>query len=298
MRSDKGSRSVKHLLCVSAALLLLVIFLDPPSPVSGTGESALPSCVHVVESGALVYANGTAVNPDNTKVQINQPCDKSLATPPTTNGWVEDGNWYSSAAVYTDWAYWVVPSGTPQGCFWIGSTLIYMFNALENTYSGNDIIQPVLQFGWNSAISGGCNWMIAAWFGANGNYVHSSYINVNPGDTIYGYMNYVGYWQGSNFWWYVQISDVTTSQTTYFLVQNPLYTYQHWAFGGALEAYNINNCNQYPSGSSGSTSFTGQSLYNGNGQQLTPSWTKTINPVSPSCSFSVGYSASYVTLGY
>lgn len=268
-----------------------------PTP---AGYAAAP-CVLDVGNGANVHSSGNDLIIDmanHTRLDLPIPCPYpsygGQAGPnPITNGWVEDADWQSSNWIQTSWAYWNVPNSPT-----CASQTLFFFNALEpSTSNPNAIIQPVLQWG-SSGAGGGCYWGIASWWGDYGYFIHSSLVQVNQNDQIFGYMHYVGNTQYGCCWWYVQASDTTSGVSSYLNFQDAGITFYYWAFGGALEAYNLSSCDQYPSGSSGQTSFTSITLYDGNNHQLTPSWNRPVNSVTPQCSFTVTASTSSVTLTY
>jgi hypothetical protein len=104
------------------------------------------------------------------------------------------------------WADWTNATGTPVSSFlttWVvppppvtqSGQLIYLFNALEDQ-AGDNILQPVLQWG-ESGAGGGNDWGVASW------YVDSSHhafctpvIPVNPGDTLIGELTLVSQGDG------------------------------------------------------------------------------------------------------
>ena len=150
-------------------------------------------------------------------------------------------------------------------------------------------------------LAAGATGGIASWWGVGGTFIHSSLITVNQADQIYGYMHYVGDTQNGCCWEYVQASDTTTGVSSYLSFQDATYTFYYWSFGGALEVYNMLDCNDYPLGVSGSnlgyTSFTSITLYGNN--KLSPSWSTYVNSqITPQCGFGVTSSTSIINLFY
>jgi hypothetical protein len=80
----------------------------------------------------------------------------------------------------TNWAV-PQPPATSSG------QLIYLFNALEDA-SGDDILQPVLQWGVSGA-GGGSYWSVASWYvDSSGHAFCTPATQVNPGDQLIGLM--------------------------------------------------------------------------------------------------------------
>ncbi len=175
---------------------------------------------------------------------------------PTFNGWAEDASYHNSDSGNTTIfeGFWDVPSAPlEQG---VPLQMIFYFTALGN---GNDILQPVLEWGQ----AGRNYWDISSWYviggGSSG---HSTPYRVNVGDSLYGYIQLQ---TGQPTHWFVYTYDITTSTAT------SIYAYTTHTFDWnyvTLETYNVNNCRQFPGGND----FTPLRLAG-----RTPSWTSWIN---------------------
>lgn len=223
---------------------------------------------------------GQRIGADGSHPQTNQ------SYPPTVNGWVADA--YNPVSGVINWmsVKWTVPSSPTNQ----GSQIVYFFPGIKhNTTMPDNIIQPVL--GWNQ-LSFTNQWSVAAWSCCKGgNNLHSSAVGVSTGDIISGYMH-----PDSSTEWYIGINKWVTDHcvllTYYDATVDETYDL---AFGGALEAYSISNCNQYPA--SGTIAF-GSIYMLVNGSPYVPFWTTEFFPVSPSCSIGMTTSSSSVTINY
>src|SRR5450432_107082 len=82
-------------------------------------------------------------------------------------------------------AYWEVPSKPAVAQY----ELLYYFPSFE---SNTEIVQPVLQYGYNGDF-GGLGWTIAGWYCWSSGCHHSPGLGgPNPGDTINGYIQMTG----------------------------------------------------------------------------------------------------------
>jgi hypothetical protein len=91
--------------------------------------------------------------------------------------------------------------------------------------------------------------------------------------------------------WTISTVDVTKgTRSDYTIVDIQNY---HDAVGGVVEVYNLTSCDQFPADG---VFFTGISLFNSSGQQVTPSWSHFLqSSPNPSCDFAVTSTASSVT---
>jgi len=126
---------------------------------------------------------------------------------------------------------WIVPNPPSQK----GNQIIYIFNALTTL---NDIVQPVLQWG-DSPAGGGDYWAICNWYVTrSGNAIFDTLIKVNSGTRLHGEINVIQQSNGlfsyrigfKGFNSFMRINDLP-------LINIPI---------EALEAYNIQSCNEYP----------------------------------------------------
>jgi len=214
----------------------------------------------VTPVGFVVNASQVVIVRDN-KTVVSAPLqDKNKplginpqSRTPTINSWIIDSYYnYFSAPLTFMYAEWRVPSSPPT----TGST-VFWFPGLQ---SNSHIIQPVLQWGPSSA-GGGNYWILANWWaGCQGcTFYVSNYIQVYPGDLIYGFMSLSG------TTWTIGSFDVTTNSGPNVLHVQDSDTY--WDSVITLEGYSINTCDQF----SGGVSFETIDLDAGL-TVLTPSW--------------------------
>jgi len=119
-------------------------------------------------------------------------------SPESDSGWT----------VYSDWANgtgnplsyfsssWEVPPAPASN----DGQLVYLFNGLQTSDTGDYILQPVLQWGYNSdEMDGGAYWVINNWFvvGETAT-VGSTFVKVTPGTVLQGIMTLTGQ-SGANF---------------------------------------------------------------------------------------------------
>jgi len=177
---------------------------------------------------------------------------------PTVNGWAEDAYYHNSDGGSTTLfeGIWNVPSAPLDQAS--PRQIIYYFTALGN---GNDILQPVLEWGQN-----GNFWDISSWYGIGGAYSHNLTLKrVNVGDSIYGYVQLQ---TGQPTHWFIWTYDTNLG------IASSIYAYTTHTFDWnyvTLEEYGVNNCRQFPGGND----FTYLHLAG-----RTPSWTSWINQTS------------------
>lgn len=217
----------------------------------------------------------------------------STSTPalePTISGYVEYGTATLGAMSYSH-AQWNVPAAPTNQ----GSQTVYFFPGFENLSGSTIIMQPVLA--WNQGGSGIAGWSGASWNASLGNSYHSAYIPVT-GSTISGDVGGSGCSTSTGVcsnWQIVTYDWGSGASTT--LNTNSGGRVMNWTFGGALEAYSVNSCDQFPGTS---VTFSAFYLDDITGAHIaTPSWTHNTAPsgTSPWCSYSMS-GGTNVTLGY
>ena len=132
---------------------------------------------------------------------------------------------------------WIVPSPPIER----SGQLLYLFISLMTIEEGRGhIVQPVLQWGTSPA-GGGQYWSVCNWYVTSDNlFFHDSLVQVNPGDTIEGSISLISNY--NNLYSYKSAFTLHSSERN-FLVENlPELLKPHIV----LEAYNVNNCNEYP----------------------------------------------------
>jgi len=157
-------------------------------------------------------------------------------------------------------AYMTVP---PNPSSQSGQTL-YFFPGLQDAQDVISILQPVL--GWDGY--GANNWTIASWncCKSGTTYVGNNVV-VKVGDLIYGTMVNTS---GQN--WTITATDETNTSLASATLKTKGYSQVFdWVFAGALEAYGVSSCSQFPS--SGPIKFTNVQAYVGGQVVSNPSWT-------------------------
>jgi hypothetical protein len=212
------------------------------------------TCVHQLADGDTVDDQGNILRA-NGELEVLAPCAyvdplqerkrlggvTQAVQPATDNGWTETAYWHAP----TDVGDFFSTGRVPYPPATQSSQLIYLFSALEDETEEN-IIQPVLQWGYNGAF-GGKYWGIASWYGGSywsGHYYASAYKAVKTGDFVAGAMegqpppdSCAG---GCNW----VTSTWTSTQQTVIEVHTPLAW--RYVFGGTIEVYGVNSCSEYP----------------------------------------------------
>jgi hypothetical protein len=249
-----------------------------------------PSCIielgndeRVRDDGKIERANGETRDVPRCDHPHYDKLGRAIAADapePTISGWVESGS--NSTLGPLNWisANWTVPAA-PQVP---GAQTLYYFPGLEPLDASSNtaaIMQPVLE--WNSGA-----WTIASWnCCVTGSVFHGPTGVVHSGDTLYGYV------QGNNCnssgvcsQWQVYTGDWTNgvssslNTTSYGNVMN-------WAFGGALEAYGVDTCTEYPS-TGGSVTFSNIQVRATSYLEVYPAWSPwVVSGVTPVCGYGV-----------
>jgi hypothetical protein len=191
---------------------------------------------------------------------------------PQVNGWIEAA-FQTSAPIDGMLGSFYVPNYPTNG-----GALIYLFPALEDE-AVTHILQPVLAY-WNGSYT------IAGWHvDSSNNAEHSTPVVVNPGDSLIatvGGHNCFPQSAGVCSNWSIGLYDQNTETDSSLGITNSVqYTI---AFGGALEAWGLDNCAQLPAGT-GERFHTIFSRFDANWQQ--PFWSGGVFDVSPICSYGV-----------
>ncbi len=213
-----------------------------------------------------------------------------LFEPPTVNSWVADVNSSSTGASSWISANWTVPHNPTS----VGSQVVYFFPGFEPLATGDTILQPVL--GWNH-INTGPGWTIASWNCCrNGNNLHSPLVSVSAGANLFGYVWGTGCNTQSGVCsnWQVLTSAANGGQTT--LNTASYGEVLDWDFAGALEAYNVNVCQEYPPDNG--ITFQNVTVRNASGATVQPSWSTQLLTVTPACSRSASFTNTSATINW
>ena len=202
------------------------------------------------------------------------------STTPTFSGYVETASTTALGNMSYLHAEWNVPAKpstkTPQ--------TVYFFPGFENTSGSTIIMQPVLA--WNQGGSGFSGWSEASWNCCSvGNTYHSSYAAVT-GSTVSGDVSGNGCSTSSGVCssWAITTYDYGSQRSVTFNT-NAGGRKMNWVFGGALEAYSISSCNQWPGTSVKYRNFY---LENVGNVRKYPSWSASGGASGlPSCGYGV-----------
>jgi len=151
------------------------------------------SFVHLIQPGDAIkkQANALRISKAATNVLIDVPAPavpaENLAG--DGGGWVTWSMWVnaSATAITSFETSWVVPPAPSSD----SGQLIYLFNALEDQ-AGDDIVQPVLQWGVSGA-GGGSYWGVASWYVDSSQHAFCTpLVQVNAGDQLTGVLTFDG----------------------------------------------------------------------------------------------------------
>jgi hypothetical protein len=271
-----------------------------------------PSCVASLSKGErilpdrrIAHADGSVEEepricnsahylPDGTRVAAgaeNQSA-RVAASQPEVDGWLENANVAAGSPTSSFGAliaWWQVP---PQPRADDGQVLFF-FPGLEDINQTQSILQPVLA--WSNG-----QWSIASWNCClSGIVVVSPAVNVSPGDLIYGSItNTCGKGTLMCSTWNVLSVDVSTGRSTTLSDTPSDGQVFNWAFGGVLEPYFVNNCDDFPR--DGRIRFENITLFDQNLQRVRdPAWSQVYNStVTPQCGYGTRATPSLVTLYY
>jgi hypothetical protein len=265
-----------------------------------------PSCVVHLKDGEKLLGTGLTVeHTDGTTTQV-PPCEYprytsrgeiifsgSSTEPPTiTHSWVEYSGATTSSSYGEIYATWNVP---PTPISSDGQT-IFLFPGLEDYNDVVSIIQPVV--GWNGDFKNA--WGIASWNCCpSGTTDESSPIRVNVGDLIAGTVKSTcsaGTLSCSK--WNITTQDVSLNKTTTLSNTPSEGQTFNWAFAGALEVYNVVQCNDYPPNGAETFNVT---LYNDEFQTISnPGWAvpDVWGGLTPQCSYGGSATATQTTLDF
>lgn len=268
-----------------------------------------PSCVHEIESGAHVQANGDIRRANGAlskqgicayphysqsgrrieatagQAALGDVEAEAIGAQSISWGWIAYSGTNSSATPAIGYlsASWKVPTAPSTK----GSQTVYYFPGAQRT----TIIQPVL--GWN-ALSDNA-WTLSSWnCCTNGQTNYSKFVSARAGDTISGVMTGTQCSGNTCQQWAITTKDVTTGAST-TLNTKPAQAY-NWVFGGVMEVYSINSCSQYPA--SGNIAFTNVKVATTAGQAFSPTFYPTTASVTPACSYGVNATPTATTLSW
>ncbi len=218
--------------------------MTPVGPMNASDVHAIPNGI-VVDDDAIIAEEGKKL----------LPIYDTSTNPPGIGAWNEDAYWDSTTAVTSFTGLWTVPSAPTAS--YSGEQVVYLFPAIQDARPANQIVQPVLQYGFDGSI-GGSYWLLSAWNCVGTTCSHSmNTVQTTAGHTIQGSMTKSG-----NIW--------TTTATDQNLGQSATMqsstTVDYHETDVALESANLPlQCSYLP----GNTEFTSLTVNNGG---LTPNW--------------------------
>jgi len=269
-----------------------------------------PSCVQSLAVGERLLADGRVQHADGMAEEHAAVCGyphyapngmprrpvgaaKSNAVPstvgaPQQNGWVEYTNVVSNSAYGAMKATWTVPPApnVDEG------QLLYFFPGLEDVSVGESILQPVMS--WYQG-----QWQMASWNCCiNGVTTNSPQINVKPGDSIYGSITSTcAPGVASCPTWTVLSLDLSTGFSTILGGAPSEGQVFNWGFGGVMEVYYVNGCEDYPPDSK--LNLSSIQLFDQNFRPVeNPAWTVGVGYTPPDCGYKVLENPSQTTLYY
>jgi len=270
-------------------LLLLSLSLALATPTRWVrtpgGKYIWHECVIEVPSGSHVedFEGGDIlVHFPNATTKAFPRCTRHYAPKRMTTRAVDVSGWQvwsqfnnPTNATFTSMTnYFTVPKAPSK---WGLAGILYIFPGLQNddwvplkghendAPPGFDIIQPVLQYGGDSANGGGEWWEVANWYVTlDDSALWTTATKVNDGDLIYGDMHMV-----NSTAWYIGAVMEATGEENSFIVSKPRLNVQNWAFV-TLEVYDVFNCEDFPKQTS--SDFTKISLLDENGNQINAKW--------------------------
>ena len=242
------------------------------------GQRVHRSCVYEVENrGTPKQESACAYKPGPTESATAAMTDAASDVPDPTISWAWYAYSYKTTPASPGWydgasALWSVPNNPAHDD---GQTLYYFPGFQNTTGSRTTIIQPVLGYH-------GGTWSIASWWGpdASGNYYHSPFITVYPGDTLSGHMYGDSCTSAGVCTWDISTIRWVTGESTTMTI-NTGFTYD-WAAPWVEEVYSITRCSNFPSNSP--ISAQTQLFVGPNNVQDTGTWSHTTySSTSPNC---------------
>jgi hypothetical protein len=234
-------------------------------------------CVHGVPNGSTMIGPNQFREPDGTILSFSS-CPDPLTTklPACGPNYATDTTYTTSGSLGEISAEWTVPSNPPNPD---SNDIFYLWDGLlgGTTYSGCAyVIQPVIQWGYNSRY-GGAYYTMATWYinDNDNNVYYSSPVGIFAGDSITGYaQSDDDCTNGVCTGWSLQISDTTQSTNTGFTCNDDSdvcgQIYQTAII--SLELSDVTSCSNDMPASSGVT-FSSITVRNTAGSDVSVAWT-------------------------
>jgi hypothetical protein len=249
------------------------------------GSRAGARCLH-----ARYNMRGQAIGPHDRQAAA---LPEAVSTQDAVNGWVEDTELVTSSAYGGINASWTVPAAPDSS----DGQVVYFFPGLQDHNNVQSILQPVL--GWNAFNDNA--WTIASWNCCQDGAVnYSTPQTVNSGDQIVGTVqNNCAAGTATCASWNINTADVTLNLASALNGTSNYGQTFNWAFGGVLEVYGVNGCQDYPR--DGAISFSNIQLFDVNKKQITKAaslgWSPNVLQQG-SCNLNSSAAAAVSTLSY
>ncbi len=226
--------------------------------------------VHAVR-GAVHRATTTGVGEKLASLAPPPAADSGSVpalVPPAGPGWIESAGFHSPDLLSAFHGSWEVPP--PPRIH--DHQVVFLFIGLQTDRNdGTDLLQPVLQWGFNGT-EGGDYWGMSCWYQRGGPaepqplLVTGNYVRVEPGDRINVAIEQVS-WQGIPSWECTATTDSSQATATLHVSRTPSF---RWGQVG-LEAYHSPPEREglYPTAER--TGFTGLALSSA-GKSVAPVW--------------------------
>lgn len=203
------------------------------------GGFRAPNSIHEIRSGERIdqSVDLTAFSAEELAAQA----EGRMAAPPpaaiSESGWIANAFWENTTGtpIVEFRTNWLVPPppNTPS------QQTIFLFNGLQDR-TGTRILQPVLQWGLAAAMGGGEFWTIASWYvEGSGQAFHTPLVRVDVGEVLKGAMHLFAEDSGG-FSYRCEFEGRQGTALEVAGVPELAWCYQ------ALEAYSIDDCNDYP----------------------------------------------------
>jgi len=201
---------------------------------------------------------------------------------PQVNGWVASVSSTSTGPITSLTANWPVPKAPALAA----AQTLFFFPGVEPLATADVILQPVLA--WNGF--GDVAWTIASWACCkDGNVFNSAPVKVAAGDMLTGTLTGSGCSRtaGTCANWSIATRDQKTGKSTSFAATGDGER-MDWVFGGAMEVYGIDTCNEYSA--SANMRFSNIRVRNAAGSFVAPAFSpwSAGSTVSPNCNAAFG----------
>ncbi len=221
---------------------------------------------------------------------------------PVVAGWLEDGTATTATSFAKLSATWPVP---PVPSTASDNQIDYFFPGLMQAPQVGNILQPVLAWNQTAYVGdpGAPNvWSIASWNCCpSGINVHSTFMTVNPGDTILGtVVSTCAPGTMSCPTWNITTKDQYSGVTSTLANTSSVGQTYDLAFSGVLEVYGVKICSDFPA--NGTITFSNVALYDYSFNLISnPGWSfenRVQSTWTPQCNYGGQTTATQTKLTY